>query len=247
MVELILLILILLVQLFIVLKLLRPETIHDDVVLLKEHARKLEDAHNSLERLFLIPQQRGVFGETSLEALLSNSLSANSFAIRKQYKGFIPDAQIFLGDETILIDSKFPLTNYDNDPKLFARDLKLHFEKLSKYPTDLVFMYIPSETVYYTIIKDHYNLVLSYAERGVQVVSPLTLSHKLQLLKSAIQAKKISEEANKVILDISNLKSYLQTLSQEFSKLNSHVRKAYNKLPDLEFQISKIKDKLESY
>jgi DNA recombination protein RmuC len=138
--------------------------------------------------------------------------------------------------------------------KAFLNDLKLHLNKVaSDYvkphegTAEFSFVFIPSEGVYWFILSEAYDLLNDFIKKGVQVVSPLTLSHKIQLIKAGIQSKKLSEKAEKV-------KNDLRKLSERFKKIDdlwrivfgNHLQNLYNKASELNDAYKQLKNEFEA-
>lgn len=231
------------------------------------HAKEIKELHRSIEQMLAIPQSRGELGEIALEKILEDQLPPNMYGIKKKVpNGKIPDAFIHSTVGIICIDSKFPLTNYvkmmetkddsekEEFKKAFLNDLKLHLNKVaSDYvkphegTAEFSFVFIPSEGVYWFILSEAYDLLNDFIKKGVQVVSPLTLSHKIQLIKAGIQSKKLSEKAEKV-------KNDLRKLSERFKKIDdlwknifeTHLKNLNIKANELNDAYRKLKNEFEA-
>ena len=207
---------------------------------IESHAREIKDNYKSFEQMLRVPTERGSFGELSLETIISDQLPPNLYGVREKILDTkYPDAYIRSTAGIICIDSKFPLDNYVkmlNEPEVKRKEIyRNHFFKnvaghLTKITEDYVcpdkgsaefaFAYIPSEGVYYFLITEAYEMLRAYTKRGVQVVSPLTLSHKIELIKAGVHAKRLSESAEKV-------KNSLLKLSQRFSQMDERWQLIY--------------------
>lgn len=93
----------------------------------------------------------------------------------------------------------------------FRKDVQSHLNKIAEDyvcpeagSAEFAFAYIPSEAVYYSSANEEFEMLRDYAKRGVQVVSPLTLSHKIELIKAGVHAKKLSEDAENVKKELYN-------------------------------------------
>ena len=223
-----------------ILRVWKESGLSDKVGELATHAKEIKETHKSIEQMLRVPAERGAFGEIALETILSDQLPPDMFGIReKVLEGKTPDAYIKSTVGIICIDSKFPLENYrkmmeSDDPqekerfkRQFLRDVKGHLDKIAsdyvcpeKGSADFAFAFIPSEGVYWFLINEAFELLHEYTKNGVQVVSPLTLSHKVELIKAGVHAKKLSEEAEKVKNDILKL-------SQRFRKVDEVWRVFY--------------------
>ena len=89
-------------------------------------------------------------------------------------------------------------------------------------------------------------MLRDYTKRGIQVVSPLTLSHKIELIKAGVHAKKLSEEAESVRKD-------LNVISQRFNEIdelwrvfyNTHLRNAGDRAEELDIAYRKLREEFD--
>ena len=89
-------------------------------------------------------------------------------------------------------------------------------------------------------------MLRQYAKIGIQVVSPLTLSHKIELVRAGINAKKLSEKADEV-------KNSLVKLSYRFNEVDdkwrvfyeSHFRNADAKAAELNIAYKNLRDEFD--
>lgn len=229
------------------------------------YAEKISEDYRSLEQMLRVPKERACLGEMTLEQILSEQLPPEMFGIRTQVlDGKKPDAYIKSTAGIICIDSKFPLDNYkkmreaeERGEKVqaeelknkFLEDVESHLNKIVRDyisphngSADFAFAYIPSESVYYFLITEAYELLRQYAIKGVQVVSPLTLTQKVALIKAGVHAQRLSEQAEAVKKDIDRLSTQLDKLNKTWNTLHNHLRNAYNKAQELEAEFQKIQD-----
>ena len=230
---------------------------------IEENSRKIEESYRSFEDLLRTPTTRGAFGELSLEAIFNDQIPKKLYGLRERIlDGKIPDANIKSPVGLICIDSKFPLVNFQNMikadgeeekerfKKLFINDVKSHLDKIAedyvcpeKGSAEFAFAYLPSEAVFYFLVTEAVKILQDYTSRGVQVVSPLTLSHRVQLIKAGIEAKRLSEDAIKV-------KNKLITLTNKFQKIDelwrvfytNHLKNLQGKADELEAAYNKLKE-----
>jgi len=238
----------------------------EKIGILTTHTKDIRDSYRSLEQMLRVPKERAALGELSLETILSDQLPPDMFGIRKSIlDGRIPDAHIRSTVGLICIDSKFPLDNYrklteveDSREKErlksdFRRDVQNHLSKIAqdyvcpeKGSAEFAFAYIPSEAVYYFLVNEEFEMLRDYTRRGVQVVSPLTLSHKIELIRAGVHAKKLSEEAE-------NVRNDLNIISQRFSEIdelwrvfyNTHLRNAGERAEELDRAYKKLRDEFD--
>jgi DNA recombination protein RmuC len=221
---------------------------------LETHADDMREFHGDITRMLQTPQMRGEFGERQLDVILQDHLPPSMYGLREQVvDGRTPDAHIESSAGHIPIDSKFPLENYercvqaeDADERTryrraFATDVERQLDTIadnyvrpSEGTTDFAFAFIPSESVYYHLVREEYDLLRSYTKRGVQVVSPLTLGHKLELIKADVQAQQLSEQAEAVLEQLEALGERFDEVHDEWDTLHRHLRNAKNKADDVD-------------
>lgn len=233
---------------------------------LTAHTQDIRDSHRSIEQMLRVPKERAALGELSLETILSDQLPPDMFGIRKMVlDGKFPDAHIRSTVGLICIDSKFPLDNYRRMVEVegseggeafknsFRKDVQNHLSKVAEDyvcpeagSAEFAFAYIPSEAVYYFLVNEAFEMLRDYTKRGVQVVSPLTLSHKIELIKAGVHAKKLSEEAEEVRKD-------LTIISQRFNEIDelwrvfysTHLRNAGERAEELDIAYRKLRDEFD--
>ena len=235
---------------------------------LTAHAEDIRETHRSVEQMLRIPKERASLGELSLETILSDQLPPEMFGMRERVlDGKVPDAHIKSTVGLICIDSKFPLDNYrgmveTQEPgeerafkRDFIRDVRGHLTKISddyvcpdQGSAEFSFAYIPSEGVYYFLLtdRDTYALLHDFTKKGVQVVSPLTLSHKVELIKTGVHALKLSEEAAKVKDELLNLSRRFSAVDREWRVLyRTHLKNAMGKADDLDEAYTKVREEFD--
>jgi DNA recombination protein RmuC len=229
-------------------------------------AQDIRKDYRSLEQMLRVPKERASLGEISLETILSDQLPPEMFGIRKTIlDGKIPDAHIRSTVGEICIDSKFPIDNYkkmmevgeDKEKEFFKKEflknVQAHLGKIAddyvcpeKGSAAFAFAYIPSESVYYFLVTEAYEMLRDYTKKGVQVVSPLMLSHKIELIRANVHAKKLSEGAEKV-------KDNLIRLSKQFNKIDeiwrvfytTHFKDLKGKAEELDGAYKKLREEFE--
>ncbi len=103
-------------------------------------------------------------------------------------------------------------------------------------------MFIPSEAVYYSLITDPggYELLNRYAFRGVQVVSPLLLAHKIEILKLSICAVRLNERAEEVQAALHALGRRFGSLRKAWKLCSSHLRHLDEAMAKLDSDFGKV-------
>jgi len=233
---------------------------------IESHANDIRQSYRSFEQMLRVPKERASFGELALETILADQLPPDMYGIREAvFDGKKPDAHIKSTGGIVCIDSKFSLDNYagmlaTEDPaekqrfkKDFIADVRRCLDKIAadyicpdKGSAEFAFAYIPSESVYYFLLNEAYELLLHYGRSGVQVVSPLTLSAKIELIRAGIQAKKLSEKAEEV-------KNDLIVISRRFGEIDdkwrvffgTHLKNATLQAEELDKSYKKLRDEFD--
>ncbi|MCD6363817.1 MAG: DNA recombination protein RmuC, partial [Synergistetes bacterium] len=188
------------------------------------------------------------------------------FGIREKIAGgVIPDAYIRSTNGIICIDSKFPLENYikmreatdlterEIYKKRFLNDVKGHLDKVRRDyirpesgTANFAFVYVPSEAIYWFLVEEAFDMVRNYIKMGVHIVSPLTLSHKIEIVKAGIEAKRLSEEAERI-------KRSMESISEGFKRLDNnwrifyetHLRNLWNKASEVDTSYRELKRRFD--
>jgi len=227
---------------------------------LENHAKEMQDLHQDIETMLENPRERGEFGETKLDSLLNQHLPTDMYGIRERViDGKTPDAFIESTGGKICIDSKFPLDNYrkmreasdeekDVYRKKFRRDVEKTLNQVEKKyvrpesgTADFAFEFLPSEGVYYHLVREEYEMLNRFTKKGVQVVSPLTLGHKLEIIKSDVKSRQLSEEAEEVREKLQSLGNRFKEFEDDWSVFYStHLSNAKSKADEVDGDIQKI-------
>lgn len=204
----------------------------------------------SLENILKNPKQRGILGEVFLEKILSNIFPPNQFQMQYKMKnGEIVDAVIFQNKLIIPIDAKFSLEKYnmmiqetdktrrEEFEKAFKNDVKKRIDETSKYvrpaegTTDLAFMFIPAEGVYYSLMIynvgtldiNSQNLVEYAASKKVTIVSPSTLTAYLQTMLQAIQREDRTEKIQVILDNLVHFNRHMIAFDEYIKKLGKQI------------------------
>jgi len=233
---------------------------------IETQARDIKDSYRSFEQMLRVPKERASFGEVALETILADQIPPDMYGIREMvFDGKKPDAHIKSTEGIICIDSKFSLDNYaamlaTPDPnekqrlkKDFIADVRRCLDKIGvdyicpdKGSAAFAFAYIPSESVYYFLLTEAYELLRHYGRSGVQVVSPLTLSAKIELIRAGIQAKKLSEQAEDVKNDLLRISRGFNEIDDKWRLLyETHLKNAVDRAADLDRSYKKLRDEFD--
>ncbi|MEW5802104.1 MAG: DNA recombination protein RmuC [bacterium] len=240
--------------------------IDDKVGMLTIYAQDIRNNYKSLEQMLRVSTERASLGELGLETILADQLPPDMFGIRKKIlDGKIPDAYIRSTVGIICIDSKFPLDNYrkmletdnaqekESFKKQFVKDAQGHIRKIlddyvcpEKGSAEFAFAYIPSEGVYYFLVNENYESLRDYAKKGVQVVSPLTISHKIELIKAGVHARKLSEETEKVKENLWKISRGFREIDEKWRVFyETHLRNAGRKAEELDAAYQKLREEFD--
>jgi DNA recombination protein RmuC len=233
---------------------------------IESHANDMRQSYRSFEQMLRVPQERASFGELALETILSDQLPPDMYGIRETvFDGKRPDAHIKSTEGVVCIDSKFSLDNYGRmlateDPaekqrfkKDFVADVRRCLDKIAmdyvcpdRGSAEFAFAYIPSESVYYFLLNEAYEMLLEYGKGGVQVVSPLTFSAKIELIRAGVQAKKLSEKADEVKTDLHRIKRGFNEIDDKWRLLyETHLKNTVDRAADLDKSYRKLRDEFD--
>jgi len=230
-----------------------------------------------LQNVLQNPKQRGNLGEIYLESVLENVLPPGIFKMQHGFKnGEVVDAAIFVDKKIIPIDSKFSLENYNRlvgaktpeertlHSAEFKKDLKKRIDETSKYirpkegTMDFVFMFIPSEAIYYDLLINKIGMantssrdLIEYAfrDKKVIIVSPTTLLAYLQTVLQGLRSLQIEEQAKDIQVRVGQLgrhiasyDTFMQKLGGSLGTTVNHYNNAHKELKKIDKDIVKIAD-----
>lgn len=209
---------------------------------------------SNLEKVLTNQKQRGNWGESSLELILSNMLGGN-YAMQYGFEnGEAVDAAIFIKDKVLPIDSKFSLDNYqrtidadnEDDKKFYAKefekDIKLRIAETAKYIREkentlpIAFMFIPSEAIYYDLLAGEQSrlgintqrILESAQNQRVFIVSPTSILAYLHLVLSGIKAFQIEEGAKQIQKKVEELGKHMSAYEEYYKKLGNTLSTTVN-------------------
>jgi len=226
-----------------------------------EVSRSMKDLQDYLKS----PKLRGNIGEQVLKDLIAQMFPKNSFHLQYHFKGgSIVDAAIKTQAGILLIDSKFPMENFQkiyqaSSPSeksiartAFIRDVKKHIKDISgKYilpeegTLDFALMYIPSESIYYEIVNEQELLDLARDSR-VYPVSPTTLYAHLQTILLSLEGQKIAGKTSEVFTLLRAVQKDYEKLNENFLLLGKHLTNAYSAMNNTSQTMNQIGNKLDS-
>ncbi len=221
---------------------------------------------SNLEKVLTNQKQRGNWGESTLDLILSNFINGNYTMQYKFENGEIVDAVIHIKNKLLPIDSKFSLDNYqravdaenEEDRKFFAeefkKDLKLRVTETAKYIREkentlsIAFMFIPSEAIYYDLlagensrIKVNTQKLLEYAQsQRIFIVSATSLIAYLHLVIAGIQAFNTEKNSEKIKGNVEQLSKHINTYEEYMKKLGSSMDTTVNHYNSAYKELKKI-------
>ena len=217
----------------------------------------------SLSELLRPPQLRGGLGEIFLENLLGQILPQALF--ETQYRlsgGQRVDAVVKLADRLLPIDSKFPLSAFEqlaenpeakDAQKEFVRTFRKHVDSISlKYirpdenTTDIAVMYIPSEAVYFRFVAGHDRDGLEYAlSKKIIPSSPGHLYAFLASFSAMYKEAGLAADSRRLVAGINALSEALARLSRLHDRIESSARALTKGVSKAKSEVSEMADQLE--
>lgn len=203
---------------------------------------------NELNNLLKLPHLRGGFGEATLERLLNDFLPAGTFELQHE---IVPhshervDAVVLFPSVKLPIDSKFPreqvlpLFESANDAERLsaarktltevikgqARSIESKYLKPEHGTTELALMFLPSETLYFEVIRD-VELWEWLAKIKVFPVSPNTLSISLQFIGRSMHYYEAAQNVKKLILDLGKARKHFENFQKKFEDIGKGLERA---------------------
>src|SRR5437764_10380993 len=208
----------------------------------QKHITDLAAQVTSLQSVLADKQQRGAFGQRSMEIIIEDGLpkSCYEFQFVLSNRGR-PDCAIFLPDQRpLVIDAKFPLEAFtgfrdakseDERKQSAARlrtDMGRHVADIAeKYlipgeTQDLALMFVPSESVYAELHERFDDVVQKAFRSKVVIVSPSLLMLAIHVIRSIQKDARIREAADKIHAEVGLLIDDLKRLHERVLKLQQH-------------------------
>ncbi len=162
------------------------------------------------------------------------------------------------------IDSKFPLDAYlrlteegEEARKAFVTAVKAHADSIArKYivpdenTLDFALMFVPSETVYYELLMSADSkgvAVDAYCRsRNIIAVSPNTLYAHLCVIGMGLRGMQIEENAKRLSDNLSGMRKQLDTFSEYFEKIGTHLKNAQQSYTEADKRFDKASNTLDN-
>jgi DNA recombination protein RmuC len=235
--------------------------VNKEIGVMQEIGRNMQ----ALQDFLKSPKLRGNLGEQILEQMLEQCFPRELYACQYKFSGGqIVDAIVHTEDGIIPIDAKFPMENYqrmvqqENDVerdrflKEFAKDVKKHVNDIAKKyilpdqgTVDFAIMYIPSEAVYYEIIRHDLELNLHGVERRILFVSPNSFYYFLRVIMMGMQGKRVAQATREILASIQGIQRDAERLHEAFGVLNNHMTHAKSAMDRVTIDYTKLEGKIE--
>ncbi len=233
-----------------------------------EEVKNVAQAAQDIKNLLAAPKGRGKFGEVSLYSLIRDTFPSD--IIYEQYSfrnGQRADLAIRLGERLLIIDSKFPVSDFEGYYKAgeaekssiarqIVKNVRVHVNNISeKYINpnegtfDFAFMYVPSESLYYEICANpdfQSAELLDYArQKRVYLVSPNTLHAYLGAIAYAVRASTFEKNVGNALDALTEAITASKNVVEEFNVLSRHISNAAQSASRLNQRLNEQTIKLE--
>lgn len=218
-----------------------------------------------LQEFLRSPKLRGNIGEQVLRDLLEQFFSRTHFTVQYKFRtGQIVDAIIKTDKGIIPIDSKFPMENFrkiisaqnEEEKKVklreFVKDVKKHIADISKKyilpqegTVDFAVMYIPSEIVYYEIIRAEQDLNAYAYQNKVFPVSPNSFYYFLKVIMMAMEGKRIEEASKQVLQMLAAIQNDTKKFGEVLGVVNTHITNAKSAVDRANNEYFKLSGKID--
>ncbi len=228
---------------------------------MQEIGRSMKD----LQDFMRSPKLRGNIGEQVMHDLLEQYFPRAHFDTQYKFNsGDIVDAIIKTDKGLIPIDAKFPLENFlrmnkavseeerNAALKEFIRDVKKHITDIAKKyilpgenTVDFAIMYIPSESVYYEIIRNDAELNEFAQEKRVFPVSPNSFYYFMKVIMIGLEGKRIEEASQKILELLKAIQQDATRFGDQLGTLTTHVTNAKNSLDRVNNEYAKLSGRID--
>lgn len=236
-------------------------SVRKDLGQIQEMGRNMRD----LQQFLQSPKLRGNIGEQVLHDLLSQNFPQSFFEMQYKFRsGEIVDALLKTDNGLIAIDAKFPLVNFDqlaksdgeemaaHFRKLFQRDVRKHINDIAKKyilpeegTVNFALMYIPSEAIYYEIIRDDVEMMAFAQDQKILLVSPNSFYYFLKVIMIGMEGKKIEQQAQVILASLQGLQKDSDKFEHELDVLTTHFTNAKGALERVSSQYHQLDSKID--
>jgi DNA anti-recombination protein RmuC len=224
------------------------ETVNKNIGEMQSTAQKMMDSTKSVDKLNTIFERTnskafGQFSETYLETILKEHLNIRDWAkqVTAPNSNDKIDFVIYVGDKKIGIDSKFPVTRYQDyidapsetktsALKDYLKSVILMANEISKKYLkpgfiDTLLLFLPSDSMYNEVVN---NPDTMEHLRKVQVtpISPTTIFPIIVIINNYEFRLKVNENAEMIMKGLQGVSKNVDSFRDEFRKLGDKIRQA---------------------
>lgn len=217
------------------------------------------------QKMLSSPSARGGFGELLLENLLRDILPRDRYELQYTLSsGDRADAILKLQDgQIVAIDAKFPLAwyeplvhakdavsrdaayrNFAADVKKHSRDIAAKYIHEQDHTLSFAFMYIPTEGVYYEIVRNP-ELWNAVTAMKVYPVSPNSFVPYMYTVLVGLKGMQIEKEARHIVALLGKFQKDFGRVDAEFAKVGTHLEQALRRQEDATKIFGRLKGKVE--
>jgi DNA recombination protein RmuC len=230
---------------------------------------KLSTEVVSLQDILTDKKTRGTFGEVQLNQILITIFGETQKIYKLQYtltNKNRADAILFLPNQNpIVIDSKFPLENYnrmiaiDNSEeqrKSAGREFEINVKKMiddiaTKYivpneTSEQAIMFIPAEAIFAQINAYHSKLIDHAQQRKVWLASPTTLMALLTTMQVVIKNIEQEKHAKIIQQELTLLSKEFDRYKDRWGKLSNHINAVVKDIEEINTTTNKISNKFDN-
>ena len=239
---------------------------------LREEVKQVSESVKSVasfQDIFKSPKLRGIWGEASLEACLSQYFSRDSYILQHYFSsGEAVDCVLKLPNALLLsIDSKFNWENFekminaenniqrDLHKKTFFSDVKKKIDEIAaKYilpsegTTDFALMYVPAETVYYEIINNIKEIDIPFYARSKKIFlcSPNTFGLCVSAIIQWTKDVQLTKQTKEIMRRLERIATDAVKLSDSFRRLGKHLTDTQSSFDDSEKRLSLMTGRVQN-
>jgi DNA recombination protein RmuC len=219
----------------------------------------------ALQDFLRSPKLRGNIGEQVLQQMLEQYFPKPLYDLQFKFQeGTIVDAILRTDSGLIPIDAKFPMENYqklvaeqtedgrDRARRAFIADVKKHINDIAKKyilpeqgTVDFAVMYVPSESVYYEIIRNDIDISLHGMDRKVLFVSPNSFYYFLRVLLAGMQEQKMAAAAREMIGVVRGIQQDARRFGDTLGKLDTHLSNARGAMERVNSDFTRLEGKID--
>ena len=200
----------------------------------------------TLQEILSNKQQRGVFGQGRMEAIIEDSLPKGAYAFQATLSNNMrPDCLIHLPNApALVIDAKFPLEGFEalreartdvarkQSISRVRQDVGIHIKAIAeKYliageTQDQALMFVPSESIYAELHETFPGLLQQSSRARIVIVSPNMLMLAVQTMQAIMKDVKMREQAGMIQKEVTVLMEDVNRLHDRVLKLQTHFGQA---------------------